>query len=910
MVPWCSNTVAQQPYILPLHELDRSQLALAGGKAANLGETLKAGLPVPPGFCVTTHAYAATAEGADLTALLHQLAVTAPDDAGTLAALAARARSALLTAPIPEAVALAVRDAYAALSSGSSQGTRVAVRSSATAEDLPGASFAGQQDTYLNITGQDAVLDAVRRCWASLWTDRAVTYRAHNGIDPHDVRLAVVVQRQVDSAIAGVMFTANPLTGTRHQAVIDASPGLGEAVVSGAVTPDHFVVDLPTGRVVERHIGDKRLRIESLPDGGTRHVELPPDHPLATTACLDDAQLRDLARLARRVEEYYGEPQDTEWAIDAAGPLWLLQSRPITTLYPLPANAPPPDRALRVYFSFNVAQGVYAPLTPMGIQAIRLLGAAFARLVGYPVGDSVAGLPAAIEAGHRLFFDVTPVIRSPLGRRIAPFLARNMEARSGAALPVLFNDPRLSPARGTRRFALHLAAVFVRTRLPLRILRFLLRPAAARDAVQRAAVRALALADVPAGASAADRLDAFQRMLLEGMPMLLLRVVPTVIAGFLTYGIAARLLRGHATPDELQAVRRGLPHNPTTEMDLELWRLSRGIRADGPSAAALRDRTTDDLGAAYAARSLPAVLQQGLDGFLTRYGHRGVAEIDLGEPRWRDDPGHILGALANYLAQDDATFDPEAHFARLAAEADAAIRTLSRRAGRSNPLAGAAVSLLLKRHRQIAGLREAPKFHVVSMFDRGRQVLAPVAHELVEAGRLDAPEDVYQLTLPELRVAIAGADVRPIARRRHAEAEVERRRRRIPRWLLSDGTEVEGRTPPGATGGGADPNVLVGAPASSGEVTAKARVILDPTGARLEPGEILVAPSTDPGWTPLFLTAGGLVMEMGGPMSHGAVVAREYGIPAVVGVPGATERIHTGQTIAVDGSSGAIRLAP
>ncbi|NUR88495.1 MAG: phosphoenolpyruvate synthase, partial [Nonomuraea sp.] len=321
-------------------ETDATMLAEVGGKAANLGELTRAGLPVPPGWTLTTDAYREVAEGLDLT----------PGDG-----LAERARDHLLSAPVPDAVREAVVKAYATLG----QDVPVAVRSSATAEDLPFASFAGQQDTFLNVVGADAVLDAVRRCWASLWTDRAVAYRESNGIDHATVRLAVVVQVMVDARVSGVMFTANPVTGRRREAVIDANPGLGEAVVSGAVNPDRFVVS--GGRVLERKAGDKKLTIRPLPGGGTERVETAHDG-----LCLTDAQALALAALGDRVEHHYGAPQDTEWAIDQAGTLWLTQARPITTLYPLPEPAGP---GLRVHLSLNVAHGVKGPFTPMGLSA-------------------------------------------------------------------------------------------------------------------------------------------------------------------------------------------------------------------------------------------------------------------------------------------------------------------------------------------------------------------------------------------------------------------------------------------------------------------------------------------------------------------------------------------------------------
>src|SRR5215218_4272034 len=423
---------------LPFGDIDRTMLPIAGGKAANLGELARAGLPVPDGFCVTTAAYGLVAEGAGLEPILNDLAETDPEDTSRLAELAAAARTSLLAARVPDALTQTITTAYRELGNGAS--VPVAVRSSATAEDLPYASFAGQQDTYLNVVGVDAVMEAVRRCWASLWTDRAVSYRAKGGIDHRGVRLAVAVQRMVEAEVAGILFTANPLTGRRRQAVIDASPGLGEAVVSGAVNPDHFVVDTATGEVLERRLGDKRVAIQAEKGGGTRRVELAGGEG----ASLTDAQIQALARLGARVEAHYGEPQDTEWAIDDEGKLWLLQARPITTLFPLPADAPEADDDLRVYFSFSVAQGVYRPLTPMGIQAFRLLASGIATLAGRPPRDPCAGPAFFTEAGGRIFFDITSALRSTFGRRILDRAAQVGEARTGPIVRSLAAEPRLA----------------------------------------------------------------------------------------------------------------------------------------------------------------------------------------------------------------------------------------------------------------------------------------------------------------------------------------------------------------------------------------------------------------------------------------------------------------------------------
>jgi phosphoenolpyruvate synthase/pyruvate phosphate dikinase len=358
------QSVATDPLILPLDQLDRTLLPVAGGKAAQLGELIRAGFAVPAGFCVTTTAYARVSASAGLDALLTELSAIPPTDTARQAALVAAARAAILRAPLASDITSAIVKAYGALEQGES--VPVAVRSSATAEDLPDASFAGQQETFLNVVGTEAVLDAVRRCWASLCTDRAVSYRVAHGIDPRTVHLAVVVQRMVDAQVAGVLFTANPLTGKRRQAVIDANPGLGEAVVSGATTPDHFVVNTPTGEIVERRQGDKQIVIRAAAGGGTERVEQTVQH---ISVCLSDAQIRTLAALGSQVEAHFGIPQDIEWAFDSTGQLWLRQARPITTLFPLPPNAPATDDMLQVYLCFIVQQGTYQPFTPIGISA-------------------------------------------------------------------------------------------------------------------------------------------------------------------------------------------------------------------------------------------------------------------------------------------------------------------------------------------------------------------------------------------------------------------------------------------------------------------------------------------------------------------------------------------------------------
>jgi rifampicin phosphotransferase len=840
----------EAPLTVNLADIDRRAIALAGGKGANLGDLLRAGFPVPDGFVLTTSAYALAAEAA-----------------GVDPARPAEAAQRLRTSPVPDVIAHAVRQAYLALDVG-----RVAVRSSATAEDLPGASFAGQQDTYLDVSGEDGVLDAIRRCWASLWNERAVAYRHANGVDDMAVSLAVVVQKMVDAAAAGVLFTADPVIGLRRRAVIDAVAGLGEKLVSGAVDPDHYAADIASHEVVQR------------PAAGNPSV-------------LSDEEVLTLAEFGDRIERHFDAPQDIEFALDGERHVWIVQSRPITTLYPLPEDAPDPARDLRVYFSGSVFQGYFEPITPMGLQFFRLLSGAVSGLFGFPVKDPVAGAGIVKEPGMRLYIDVTPIVRDPVGSRAFVTITSMGEARSSTVLVQLASDPRLRLAKRSRfRSVRTIGGALLHAGVPQAALRVMWSPQATPKRYVRE-IEEFARIELPPDATPEQRLDAFERLILEVAPRMVPRMLGTIMPAMLSFALAARLLRGKARMDELQTITRGAPYNPTTEMDLALWALCTDVRADAGSCEALLRRTPAELAAAYRDGTLPPRLLAGLKSFLGRYGFRSIGEIDIGVERWSENPGHILGALANYLRLGDDALAPDAQFARGEREAEAMIASLLTRVHGPRR---AILRMVLGRVRSLIGMREAPKFQIIRLLmTPSRELLKPVGRDLAARGLVADEEDIFFLTLPEARRAAGGEDMRQLVAARRAAFGRERARRHIPRMLLSDGTDAEAALVSVGEG-------LRGSPASPGVVSGTARVIRSPAGARLEPGEILVAPSTDPGWTPLFLTAGALVMEMGGMMSHGAVVAREYGIPAVVGVAGATEQITTGSRVTVDGSAGTV----
>ena len=872
-------------------------LQLVGGKAMNLGKLLAAGLPVPRGFCLTTVAYE-LAEPPGLAGLAAGLDAPA-SGAGTAASGATpgmvpgRARALLEEAPIPPAVDAAVRAAYAEMG-----GTlAVAVRSSATAEDLPFASFAGQQDSFLDVIGADAVVEAVRRCWASLWSDRAVAYRSANGISNRDVGLAVVVQAMVDAATAGVLFTANPVTGTRTETVINASPGSGQAVVSGAVNPDQFVLVTASGQV--------RLRTPGGSDPGRGPV-------------LSEPQLQDLTALGDRVQRLLGAPQDIEWAIDTAGRIWLTQSRPITTLYPLPAPAPEDAVAgapapTRVYLCGTLFQGLTRPITPLGLAVLDLM-------------RNSKGPWRYVNPGMRMYVDLTAVVRNKSGRAYLLRMLPLADGRSGAVLPALLEDPRFGivehpflealrkpnarrsvppPPRRSGSTEKTSSLGLIAGLIPAMI-RAAFRPAAELRRAKnygRELESGLRLAEP---VSSAQRLEHTEQILARTVEGLIRATLPGPSVGYIMLAVARRLLRGIAPPRELEAVLRGLPHNITTEMDLELWQLAVAVGDDPVSRGEFLAKRPEVLSAAYLAGTLPPQAQAGVRGFLARYGHRAVAEIDLGMPRWSEQPDHILGMISNYLRVQDPEQAPDRQFARATEHAEARTRSLVDQARGRSPWRAWALQLSLRRVRQLAGLRELPKFYIVTVLGEMHRQLLRIGADMASAGRIAAADDVFFLDFEEIRVGLRGADLHGIIADRRRLYDIELRRRRIPRLLLSDGTDVEAAMMAESPASGA----MAGTPASAGTATGRVRVIMDPVGAHLEPGEILVAPSTDPGWTPLFLTAGALVMEMGGVISHGAVVAREYGIPAVVGVPDVTTRLRTGQTVTVDGAAGTIREEP
>ena len=902
--------MTQQPLVLPFSAINKHDLLLVGGKGANLGELMQAGFPVPSGFCVTTAVFdqfiAASGQAPHLYAALERITAA---DLDTARQIGQQIRNDLRAVPVPETSVAAIITAWRTLGSGRAY----AVRSSATAEDLPAASFAGQQDTYLNVIGEDALLTAVRNCWISLFTDRAILYRIQNGFDHRQVSLAVVVQQMVLPDVSGIMFTADPITGDRFSSSIDASYGLGEALVAGLVSADLYKVNRHSYTITDIEIADKQLAIYPLPTGGTYQAEI--KGALRTAPVLNDAQAIILAEMGDRIARHYGQPQDIEWAL-TKGKFTILQSRPITSLFPIPEKAlrtAAETEELQVMFSFASVQGVMNPISPLGQDTLCTLLPGLGRL--FNIADINLQTQRLVwVATERLWINFTALIRHPIGRKIMQKVFPLIDAEAAHVIEATWHDPRLKPSPDW--FNIHTfqeISTFMRPVLA-HILRVMRQPETTRDQYQQEVDAYLAniqhqFETLP---TLLERLDFFygeEGVIANAFPFVLSRLLPPIVVGMASLALLTKLsaeLPADA-PDPL-VFTRGLPHNVTTEMDLALWQTAQTVQADERSATLFKTLDGHGLAQAYLTNELPTVAQTAVSQFMAEYGMRGLAEIDIGQPRWRENPVHIMQVLQSYLQITDPDQAPSTLFARGAAEAETSITSLQTavRATKFGRLKAKLIPPAVRRLRALSGEREAPKFTIIRIFGIIRQGLLESGQAIAKQGLIQQPEDLFYLHIDELYALASGEKrdwITPIAVRR-ATAAKEKERRLIPRVLMSDGRVFyEGMEKKTAV---VQDGSLVGNPVSPGVVEGIAHIVFNPHESQLQPGEILVCPGTDPAWTPLFLAAGGLITEVGGLMTHGSVVAREYGIPAVVGINNATTLLQSGQKIRVDGTTGIV----
>ncbi|MFF2083658.1 rifamycin-inactivating phosphotransferase [Nocardia sp. NPDC058176] len=867
-------------YVLGFGEIDRTQVAIVGGKGANLGELSRIdGVAVPDGFCVTTDAFARTVAGVpSIDDRLDELARLAPDDRSAITELSARIRRAVEELAVPDDVAAEIVAAHARLGVDGAY----AVRSSATAEDLPTASFAGQQDTFLNVLGSAAILEHVRRCWGSLFTERAVTYRLRNGFGHRSIRMAVVVQRMVFPRASGILVTADPVTSDRTVVSIDAGFGLGEALVSGLVNADVYRVR--DGAIIGATTATKKLAVEPVPTGGTQVREIAEnrrDEPVLT-----EAEVLRLADEGRRIEAHFGSPQDIEWCLDGAD-IRIVQSRPITTLFPIPVAA---DEQNRVYVSVGHQQMMTDAMKPLGISLWQLTSRAPMR-----------------DAGGRLFVDVTPALSSPTTCTGLIEALGKSDPLIGDALQTVIDRGDFirqvpQPVSGGTPTALQGGGPE-----PIET-----DPGIVTELITESEVSLAALKRDIRAESGPALID-FIRADIEELRRVLFapRGLEVITAGMdAAEWLNVQLWEWLGEKNAADALTQSVPGNVTSEMGLALLDVADALRPHPQVVAYLRQveeagPTGSDFLGELAECQGGDEARAAIEDFLDRYGMRCVGEIDITRPRWSESPATLVPTILSNIKN----FGPGAGRQRFADGLRDAEETKHQLLQRLHALPDGErkaeeTAAMIDRVRTFSGYREYPKYGMVSRYFVYKQALSAEAARLVEAGVLREPEDIFYLRFDELD---------EVVRTRRADAELIDERKAAfrtyetltaPRVLTSDGEAVTGTYRREDLPAGALPGMAV----SAGIIEGRARVITDIAQADLAAGDILVTAYTDPSWTPLFVAIAGLVTEVGGLMTHGAVIAREYGLPAVVGVEHATELIRDGQRIRVNGTDGYVEI--
>lgn len=881
-----------EKYVLSFNEIDKTCLPYVGGKGANLGEMTKAGFPVPQGFCVTTRAYRAFVhQSIEINGLFDQLEHINSDDLEQTRKVGQRIREHLKSMSMLDDIRADILEAFHA----TGKDKAYAVRSSATAEDLPSASFAGQQDTYLNIRGSEQLLKAIQNCWASLFTDRAITYRAKNNFDHRLVFLSVVVQEMIFPEVSGIMFTADPITGRRKTVSIDASFGLGEALVSGLVTADLYQVR--SQNITKKRISKKKLAIYSIPEGGTATRDIPPEKQ--ELQALDDDRIIELAELGRKIENHYGSEQDIEWGY-AEGKFYILQSRPITSLYPVPHVS---DGKFHIFASFGHIQVMTDAMKPLAISLVS-------SLTNFLKKDASLDNFFIYSAGGRVFADFTgPLLLKP-ARHMLFKIFKNMDELLVSALAEAVKNEefiKLSlPKKSFFRTLRKMAPIIIPTLIKVQSNLHFKNPDKARTKAD-SLIKKIAKENEEYifKAAGAERIQRIHRNMGE-MPKVLLGIAGFWIAGILASGSLTKKLKKQIGEKEsaylLSQLNKSLPGNVTTELGLELGDLADTARKYPEVIDYLEKANSSSFYEGLLKIYGGLEFKRELDNFLKKYGMRCTGEIDITKPRWNEEPIQLVPSIISNIRTASPN-ERRKKFNQGKIEAEQAEKEILSKFGF---VKRKKISRLVKLYRNLMGMREHHKFVLVVLMDIYKRAIMEEAQTFTEKGILQHEKDVFYLTLDEL-IALNenrfSGNIQEVIEGRKKQYELNQKLT-VPRVMTSEGEILTGKgrdvkAPEGA---------LAGTPVSAGVVEGVARVILKLEDAKFNPGEILVTSYTDPGWTPLFTSAVGLIIEVGGMMSHGSVIAREYGIPAVAGIENATSIIKDGSRIRINGSEGYVQI--
>ena len=864
-------------YIFGFQEIDKTKFAMVGGKGANLGELTKIkGIRVPDGFCISTEVFKRViGESSTITELLDRLSLLRAKDRNKIGELSGEIRRGIEEIAIPQDIEDEITDYLTKFG----EKDAYAVRSSATAEDLPTASFAGQQDTYLNIIGKLAILKHIARCWASLFTERAVIYRLQNGFDHRQVHLSVIIQKMVFPQAAGILFTADPVTSNRKVLSIDAGFGLGEALVSGLVNADVYKV--LGGKVIDKQISTKKLAIYALKDGGTTEQELEPERQNQQT--LTDEQILSLARIGRKIEEHFGSPQDIEWCL-ADEAFYIVQSRPITTLFPIPGAKTPENH---VYVSVGHNQMMTDAMKPLGLSIWNL--------------TTPVPMPTA---GGRLFVDVAPMLASPAGRdTLINVLGKSDPLIKDALTTIIEREDFIKLLPDDKQDAGKSNKAAPRDYQTLKDYD----PAIVSELIRNNQTSIEALKQNIKAKSGSELFD----FIPEDIQQLKKINSDPQSFGVIMTGMNASAWLNEKMNEWLgeknaaDTLSQSAPSNITSEMGLALLDVADVIRPFPEVIEYLQqvkdDNFLDELEKLDGGRET----RDAINAFLNKYGMRCAGEIDITRTRWSEAPTTLIPMILSHIKN----FEPGESRRKFEQGRAEALKKEKELLDRLKQLPGGAqkaeeTKRMIDLVRNFSGFREYPKYGIVSRYFVYKQALLKEAESLVQAGVIHEKEDIYYLSFEELREVVRTnkLDYQIISKRKDEYKLYEKLT--PPRVITSDGEIIAGAY----KRENLPDRAIVGLAVSSGVIEGRARVILNMEDAALEDGDILVTTFTDPSWTPLFVSIKGLVTEVGGLMTHGAVIAREYGLPAVVGVENATKLIKDKQQIRVNGTEGYVEI--
>ena len=864
-------------FVLDFQEIEKGQLSLGGGKGLNLGELSNIqGIEVPEGFCVTTVGYEkAIEQNENLQTLLQQLTKLKLEDRAQIGEMSKEIREVIIAVQIPSDVVEAVAHYLSRFGNEHAY----AVRSSATAEDLPYASFAGQQDTYLNIIGKEAILQHVRKCWASLFTERAVMYRMQNGFEHNQVSICVVVQKMVFPQASGILFTADPVTSNRKVLSIDASFGLGEALVSGLVSADNYKVK--EGKITETMIATKKLAIYAVKEGGTETKQI--DSAQQKIQTLSERQILQLAQIGRQIEAYFGCPQDIEWCL-ARNTFYIVQSRPITTLYPIPEEN---DGENHVYISVGHQQMMIDAMKPLGLSFFLLTTSAPMR-----------------KAGGRLFVDATQQLASPASREyLINTLGKSDPLVRDALTTIIERDnfiTLLPDDEKEKSVGKGVPPVSTQPEIEND-------PAIVTELIKNSEASLEELKETMQLKSGVDVLD----FILEDIQQLKKvlfnpQSIAVIMAGMnASTWINEKMEQWLGEKNAADTLSQSVQNNITSEMGLALMEVADVIRPYEEVIAYLQHVENDSFLDELVQFKGGEKAREAIDAFLNKYGMRCSGEIDITKTRWSEKPTTIIPMILNNIRD----FEYGASKRKFEEGLQEALKKEEELVDRLQQLPDGKQKVeetkrMIRNIRNFIGYREYPKYGMINRYFIYKQALLKEAEQLVQSGVIHEVDDIYYLTFEELHEVVRTKKLNYELIHKQKNDYKLYEKLTPPRIMTSDGEIITGKY----KRENLPADAIAGLPVSSGVVEGRARVILNMEEANLEEGDILVTAFTDPGWTPLFVSIKGLVTEVGGLMTHGAVIAREYGLPAVVGVENATKLIKDGQRIRVHGTEGYIEV--